>query len=65
MKKIISIDELSYYNDNLWLVINHKIEETKDNIISIVPSIEYCTKVVLIREHNLVHLHHILTVHAL
>ena len=43
MKKIISIDELSYYNDNLWSVINHKIEESKDNIISIVPSIEYCT----------------------
>lgn len=34
MKKIISIDELSYYNDKLWAAINQKLEES---------SIEYCT----------------------
>lgn len=49
MKKIISIDELSYYNDKLWSVINGKIEESKDNIISIVPSIEYCTNEDILR----------------
>jgi len=34
MKKIISIEELSYYNDKLWSAINQKLEES---------SIEYCT----------------------
>lgn len=34
MKKIISIEELSYYNDKLWSVINQKLEKS---------SIEYCT----------------------
>lgn len=34
MKKIISIEELSYYNDKLWLIINQKLERS---------SIEYCT----------------------
>lgn len=34
MKKIISIDELSYYNGKLWTAINQKLEEL---------SIEYCT----------------------
>jgi hypothetical protein len=49
MKKIISIEELTYYNDKLWSVINHKIEESKDNIISIIPSIEYCTNEDILR----------------
>jgi hypothetical protein len=34
MKKIISIEELSYYNDKLWSAINQKLKES---------SIEYCT----------------------
>ena len=34
MKKIISIEELSYYNDKLWLIINQELERL---------SIEYCT----------------------
>lgn len=40
MKKIISIEELSYYNDKLWSAINQKIEET---------SIEYCTNEDILR----------------
>lgn len=40
MKKIISIEELSYYNDKLWSAINQKLEES---------SIEYCTNEDILR----------------
>lgn len=40
MKKIISIEELSYYNNKLWSAINQKLEES---------SIEYCTNEDILR----------------